>query len=361
MAEEQYSLKEFIPEFRHALKGPLAVIKEGVSLLSEELMGPLNDKQKVFLGSMQRNVTKLLSVIQDGSEYQSLFTKTEVFEKKDVDIIDVIAKEFESLHPLAEENGLELKSKSSTVSQIITICPAKIGYVIRQLVLNAIACTDQGTIEVIADVAGNDLIISVVDTGHGINKEYFNQLFKPFAQIEKCQKALPVPNVGLGLVLANEILAQHNSEISFKSELGVGSTFSFSLAIDPSHFKKHVVLIDDDLDLCNLIKEFLIAKDIKVSILSDASIAADKVAELKPDLLVLDLNLPKLPGEEICKVIRHREIESDSNYQLPIIMLTAKDSDTDHVLGKVIGANIYMVKPFNHDELYEKIRSLLDA
>ena len=80
-----------------------------------------------------------------------------------------------------------------------------------------------------------------------------------------------------------------------------------------------------------------------------------KATTQRPELIILDLKLPGLPGEEICK-----ELRKDEKYaSLPIIMLTAKDTDVDKVIGKIIGANQYMSKPFDMDELLKKISLLL--
>ena len=83
----------------------------------------------------------------------------------------------------------------------------------------------------------------------------------------------------------------------------------------------------------------------------------EKARRKSPDVVTLDLNLPKLSGEEVCKAIRE-----DSNKKfasIPIIMLTAKDEDADRVIGKVIGANAYITKPFEPKILLSKIKELL--
>ena len=81
----------------------------------------------------------------------------------------------------------------------------------------------------------------------------------------------------------------------------------------------------------------------------------DKTLLHNPDLVILDLKLPELQGEEVCKEIRKDKKTSGT----PIIMLTAKDSDVDRVVGRVIGADCYMTKPFELDELGSRIKELL--
>lgn len=101
---------------------------------------------------------------------------------------------------------------------------------------------------------------------------------------------------------------------------------------------KHIVLVEDDLKLAALIEKFLGQNGFKVSVLNSGYQAPEKILALCPDLVILDIMLPKMDGFTICKNLRRY-------YNNPIIFLTAKDSDFDHVLGLEIGADDYIIKP----------------
>ncbi|MDP2921374.1 MAG: response regulator [Candidatus Omnitrophota bacterium] len=117
-----------------------------------------------------------------------------------------------------------------------------------------------------------------------------------------------------------------------------------------------VLIIDDEPDIVSTIKYLLEEAGYYAFSSDNGQEGLRRVKQDKPDLVILDLNLPKLPGEEVC-----REIKKDEKTKgIPIIMLTAKKSDVDRVLGRVIGADYYMVKPFDPDLLNDKIRELLD-
>jgi CheY-like chemotaxis protein/NAD-dependent dihydropyrimidine dehydrogenase PreA subunit len=119
--------------------------------------------------------------------------------------------------------------------------------------------------------------------------------------------------------------------------------------------KKRILIIEDDRDICRTLELHLGFFDFEILTAFDGKEGFEKAKRLKPDLIILDLGLPHLPGEEIC-----RELRKEEQYQdIPIIMVTAKGSDADRVIGRVIGADDYISKPFDLDALEEKVRMLL--
>lgn len=121
--------------------------------------------------------------------------------------------------------------------------------------------------------------------------------------------------------------------------------------------KKKLLLIEDKEDLCALLKfNIECSGRYEVIIAMDGEDGLKKAKEAKPHLIILDLGLPKLSGEEVCKKVR-----SDENIgKTPIIMATAKGSEADRIIGKVIGADSYISKPFEIEELLNEIDKLLE-
>lgn len=121
--------------------------------------------------------------------------------------------------------------------------------------------------------------------------------------------------------------------------------------------KKTILIIEDDKDLSKTLMINLEMEGYSVCVADNGYEGIYKAKNPGADLIILDLMLPGLSGEEICK-----ELRKDENYKsLPIIMLTAKDTDTDMIIGRVIGADVYIRKPFDMDELLMKIRTLLQG
>lgn len=113
-----------------------------------------------------------------------------------------------------------------------------------------------------------------------------------------------------------------------------------------------VLVVDDEKTLVKALKFNLEKEGFRVDQAYDGEEALEKVYDLKPDIVVLDLMLPKLDGFEVCRRIRRR-------YDIPIIMLTARAEDIDKVLGLELGADDYLTKPFNSRELVARIRAIL--
>ena len=118
--------------------------------------------------------------------------------------------------------------------------------------------------------------------------------------------------------------------------------------------KKKILIIEDDDDVRSILAARLQRCGFEVITAKDGKLAVERAKKESPDLIVLDLRLPKLPGEEVCRQIR-REGSS-----VPIIMATGKTSEADRIIGKVIGANHYITKPFEPQDLLKKIYKLLN-
>ena len=117
-----------------------------------------------------------------------------------------------------------------------------------------------------------------------------------------------------------------------------------------------VLVVEDEQDIAGLIKHALERKgDIEVDIAGAGDAAIRSVSESAPDLIVLDLNLPVLSGVEVCRIVRARPATS----HIPIIMLTARTSESDRVAGLELGADDYITKPFALRELVARVRAVL--
>ena len=121
--------------------------------------------------------------------------------------------------------------------------------------------------------------------------------------------------------------------------------------------KKRILIIEDEYSASKFLTLRLKSLGFSVSAAFDGMTGLKEATETIPDLIILDLMLPKLPGEEVCKALRESFDEPLS--KIPIIMLTGKDSLVDKVLGKVIGADAYLTKPYEFSDLFEVIRKIL--
>ncbi|MBN2119543.1 MAG: response regulator [Candidatus Omnitrophica bacterium] len=119
--------------------------------------------------------------------------------------------------------------------------------------------------------------------------------------------------------------------------------------------RKKILIIEDDRLVCNFLVFRIKRWGFDVIKAYDGQEGLEKVQEERPDLVLLDLKLPKLPGEEVCREIRKNE----ETRNIPVIMETGKTSDVDKVIGRVIGADYYLRKPYASRELLDQINKLL--
>ena len=119
--------------------------------------------------------------------------------------------------------------------------------------------------------------------------------------------------------------------------------------------KQKILVVDDEPDLVELVKDVLERNDYSVISARNADLAIKKVRESKPDLIILDLNLPGIGGIEVCRILK----EDRKTSSIPIIMLTVKSTETDKIAGLEAGADDYMTKPFSTAELVARTRAVL--
>ncbi|MFC6180739.1 response regulator YycF [Lactiplantibacillus daowaiensis] len=115
---------------------------------------------------------------------------------------------------------------------------------------------------------------------------------------------------------------------------------------------KKILVVDDEKPISDIMKFNLTKEGYEVHVAADGEEAIQKVDEVHPDLILLDLMLPKMDGLEVARQIR-------KNYDMPIIMVTAKDSELDKVLGLELGADDYVTKPFSNRELVARVKANL--
>jgi DNA-binding response OmpR family regulator len=122
---------------------------------------------------------------------------------------------------------------------------------------------------------------------------------------------------------------------------------------------KKVLIVEDDHSISRLLESRLGRSGFEVVIARDGVKGLEQVIQERPDLVILDLMLPELSGEEVMKGIR--EDEENDIAEIPVIMLTAKATDVDRIIGKVVGANAYLTKPFNAEQLLTEVKRFTNA
>ena len=118
---------------------------------------------------------------------------------------------------------------------------------------------------------------------------------------------------------------------------------------------KRILVVDDEMYIVNILDFTLGSEGFKVVSAANGEEALRKSMEIAPDLIVLDVMMPKIDGYEVCRALKAK----DETKHIPVILLTAKDRDADREKGREVGADLYMTKPFSPTRLLEEVRALL--
>jgi len=351
---------EFISITSHELRTPLATIKNTITLLLNKATGPINDNQRKFIDMAKRNIDRLAALINNLLDLSKIESGKMELTRSEVDINAIAEEVAAAFASLAGDKKVELKVELDKNLNRISADKDKIFQVVNNLVSNALKFTQpEGAITVRTSVYGSDknyVQISVKDTGIGIDKNDFDKLFQRFQQLDSVLTR-KTTGTGLGLAISKQIIELHGGKIWVDSEPGKGSAFSFILPVIHSEEKmgKKILVIDDEQDLCETVKAQLESNNFKVATAKDGPEGLNKVKEYKPDLIILDLMMPGMDGFEVCKRLK----KDTKTALIPIIVLTALEQEDAAKKALSMGAEGYMVKPFEQEALLFTIREFL--
>lgn len=220
------SLKdEFIAMASHELRNPLTAINEGIHLVLDQALGPINEDQKTFLGDVAENIDRLTELINTMLDLSKLQAGRLRLERRRVDLHTLIETTVKNYRALAGRRTLTAEVESP---MDVFADPHRILQVLGNFVSNAIKCTrEDGAIHILLHPQDGRIAVSVHDDGAGVAAEDLPKLFKKFSQVGDGHARRK--GTGLGLSLCKELIELHKGEVSVASEVGTGSTFTFTL------------------------------------------------------------------------------------------------------------------------------------
>lgn len=226
-----YNIKsDFIATVSHELRTPLTVMQCNIDIVSDGTAGPLNDKQKNFLGIAINNVGRLgrlINDILDLSKLEGGKVKYKIIKGNLNEMINSVVKSYETV---AQKKGLKLYERLDPFLPLVDIDQDRVNQVLYNLMTNAMKFTQNGSITVESKKDGNRVMVTVEDTGGGIQTEEMHKLFERFEQI-RAAGAPKAEGTGLGLAICKQIIEQLGGEIWAESEYGKGSRFIFTLPL----------------------------------------------------------------------------------------------------------------------------------
>jgi PAS domain S-box-containing protein len=218
---------EFLSVVSHELRTPLTAIRGSLGLLASGRMGRLEERGQRMLEIAAQNSDRLVRLINDLLDIEKIESGREEMKREEVELARLVREVLESMQSLAESAGVKLEA--TVGSTPIVADPDRILQVLTNLVSNAVKfSTPGGTVSVRAEARENEVLVSVHDEGRGIPSDKLEAVFERFQQVDSSD-AREKGGTGLGLPIARSIVQQHGGRLWAESELGKGSTFSFTL------------------------------------------------------------------------------------------------------------------------------------
>ncbi len=218
---------EFIATASHELRTPLTSVQMGVHLLLEGALGELTDSQNEVLQACRQDCERLDKLMRDLLDLSKIEAGESQPQLATVSAKDLLTTAVQELRPQVEAKGLKLSVDVPVEPPWVSVDRFQIERVINNLVINALRHTKDGEIKISAEQRDNHVAVSVCDTGSGIPTEYLPHIFDKFVQVPDA----PTGGAGLGLTISKSIIEAHGGQISVQSQVGRGTTFTFTLPL----------------------------------------------------------------------------------------------------------------------------------
>lgn len=218
---------DFIATASHELRTPLTSVQMGVHLLLEGALGELTESQSEVLQACRQDCERLDKLMRDLLDLSKIEAGERQPQLATVSTTDLLTTAVKELRPQVEAKGLELSVDAPVELPWVSVDRLQIERVITNLVINALRHTKQGEIKISAEQREGRIAVSVSDTGSGIPTEYLTHIFDKFVQVPDA----PTGGAGLGLTISKSIVEAHGGQISVQSQVGHGTTFTFTLPL----------------------------------------------------------------------------------------------------------------------------------
>lgn len=363
---------EFLSRMSHELRTPLNAVLGFAQLLGMEHQTP---EQEEASGEILKAGTHLLELIDEVLDIARIEAGRLRLSLEPVDAVAVTEESISLLTPQARKEGvtLSLDPRDSADPVYVVADRQRLKQVLLNLISNGIKYNRQhGSVRISIDRAGDGsrIRIDVIDTGRGIPAERIEQLFAPFERLGAEETG--IEGTGLGLALTRPLVEAMGGTISVTTELGEGSSFSVELAsadeipwraqllaeedIDASaatsSTERTVLYVEDNLSNLKLMERVMARRPgiVLVSAMQ-GSMGVTLARDHRPDLILLDLNLPDMRGEEVLA-----RLHSDpSTADLPVVVISADATVGQRARLIDAGAHAFITKPFDVDSLLQLI------
>jgi signal transduction histidine kinase/CheY-like chemotaxis protein/HAMP domain-containing protein len=337
----------FLSNMSHELRTPLNSVIALSGVLNHRLAGKVPEEEYSYLDVIERNGRHLLGLINDILDISRIEAGREEINLSHFSVKELVSMVVAMIGPQAQEKHISLHNLVSDTLPPITSDLSKCQHILQNIVANAVKFTNEGSVDITAVVAGDEIHITVTDTGIGIDQDQVHYIFDEFRQADE-RIARTYGGSGLGLSIAKKYARLLNASIGVESTVGRGSAFTLRLPLTipqnpdddkvveikeysvpavagdlpflPGEKDRTVLVVEDSEPAVIQITDILTGKGYQVRVARNGKEALEQIGLALPDAMILDLMMPEVDGFTLLKMIRSDERTA----LLPVLILTAK-------------------------------------
>jgi CheY-like chemotaxis protein len=325
--------------------------------------------------SIERQLAQMVRLVDDLLDVSRITRDKLELRIEPVDSKSIVEQSIKACRPLLHESGLRLKRDFSRGPIDLDADPVRLVQVFQNLLHNACKYTERGgEVTVTAKRENDAAVVSVRDTGIGIPPDRLGEVFEMFSQMHSATVRMD-PGLGIGLALVKRLVEMHNGKVEARSKgFGWGAEFVVKLppvskmaqAADahldtaskngprfrlPPH---RILVVDDNEDSAETMARLLELSGNQVRCAGDGLAALEAIDRFDPEIVLLDIGLPKMNGYEVCRAIRRNR----SIHQPIVVALTGWGQENDREESKAAGFDHHLVKPVAFEALLELMTKL---
>jgi len=345
--------RNFLSTVSHELRTPIAIMREGISLCLDGVVGEITEPQSELLTHTLENTDRLTVLVNDILDISKLEAGKDNLKRSSVDLCTLVVEIKSDFEERAIEKGIRLMTDLPDGMVNLYADREKVIQIFNNLIINALNFTEEGGQVTIKLEEKKDVIeCSISDTGIGIAEEDISRLFSKFEQFGRVDGP-GYKGTGLGLSIVKGLVGMHGGKVWVESELGKGSTFRFTLKKVP--FPK-ILIVDDERPIIDIVKKFLKIDSYRFIEALNGQEAIAKAHSERVSLIILDMKLPDMSGYEVIGRLK----QDAKTHDIPIIIHSGYSVDEkrlDQI--KSHKAIPIITKPFCVAELSDKVRQVL--